>query len=567
MRYDASVLPVLLDCDLTSQGWDGFTYPYPGISEYQFLLQHLRRSFMKKFTNGTTEEADKKALELFLLNNSRCSQYKLDPTTMNEAETIALGEAKDFLYRFFTIDDSSGDFLVTMSSVAKNFSLGNGSNIGSYSADFLSKVGTSRMSATDRQLHMLFMQAISSDAIWSDLESIRSMNRGYELVPGSRVSFAPKSSEISRTICTEPVLNMLFQKGIGTVIEERLKQVVGIDLTHQPDKNRAMARIGSETGEFGTIDLSSASDSISLSIVREMFPSQVVNWLERTRSAVTTLPNGDVVRLDMLSTMGNGYTFPLQTVLFCSLVYGAYRVLSLPFERPFKRSLGNFAVFGDDIIVNHKAYNLVVRMLSICGFSVNIDKSFNIGDFRESCGCDYFRGRNVRGVYIKRLKTVHDRYSAINRLNFWGAEHGIPLPSVVRYLMKGVRFLPVPLDEDVTAGLKVPCEVLRQVKLHPDTSGIYYRKYVPRMGFIDLDDLSLHKGLRGWFNNPSAILFAALAGTLRSGKVLPRSIDLVSYRLVRAYSSSWDYIPYRRRYCDAFDSRLRSIVKVNLSLF
>lgn len=491
MRDYASVLPVLLDLDLSSQGWNGCLSPYPGITEHQFVLQHLRKSFLKKFTNGDTKDADTKALELFLLNNSKCSLYKLDSTEMNEAETIALGEAKEFLYRFFTVDDSAGDFLLTSSSIASGFGLGNGSNIGSYSADFLSKVGTSHMSATDRGLQLLFTQAISSDPLWSDLESIRHKRRGFDIVPGSRISFAPKSSEISRTICTEPILNMLFQKGIGKVMEGRLRQVVGIDLSNQPDKNRALAKIGSTNGKFGTIDLSSASDSISLNLVRALLPSQCLHWLEKTRSQRATLPDGRVVELDMLSTMGNGFTFPLQTVVFCSLVYGVYRVLGIDFMRPFGRSLGNFAVYGDDIIVTKEAYGLLVRMLSICGFSVNIEKSFNIGDFRESCGHDYFRGRNVRGVYCKRLLTVHDRYSAINRLNFWCAEHGYTLPFTVSFLMKGARFLPVPLDEGDTAGLKVPSDALRQIKHCPYTGGIYYRKYVPRMGFIDLDELSL----------------------------------------------------------------------------
>jgi hypothetical protein len=567
MRDYASVLPVLLDCDLSSNGWNGCLSPYPGISEQQFALQHLRKSFLKKFTNGNTKQADAKALELFLQNNSKCSGYTLDSTKLNEAETIALGEAKEFLYRFFTVNDSTGDFLLCNSSIAQNFGLGAGSNIGSYSADFLSKVGTSRMSATDHSLQILFKQAISSDLLWSDLESIRHEFKGWNIVPGSRISFAAKSSEISRTICTEPILNMLFQKGIGTTIEARLKQIVGIDLSSQPDKNRAMAKIGSQTGKFGTIDLSSASDSISLNLVRELLPRQVLNWLLKVRSERTTLPNGDVVKLDMLSTMGNGYTFPLQTVIFCSLVYGAYRVLSIDFERPYGRSLGNFAVYGDDIIVLDKAYNLVVRMLSICGFSVNIDKSFNIGDFRESCGHDYFRGRNVRGVYLQRLKTLQDRYSAINRLNYWGAENGICLPRTVSYLLKGTRFLPVPLDEADTAGLKVPSQALPRMSYDLDTRGVFYRKYVPRPEYIGLDVYSLHRKLRGWIDNPPAILFAALAGTLSSGGVVPRSNDQPSYRLATAYSSSWDYIPFRRRFCAAFGDRLRSVVVVNLSIY
>ena len=572
MRDYAGCLPVLLDADLMCAGWNGTINPYPSVDSRTVAMQSQRKSLLKKFQDVKLPSADAKALELFLKINKSCSEFAMATSSMSEIETIALGEAKDFIYRFFFPDDQSdsresGDLMIlTLGQVTDNFGLGNGANIGSYSTDFYSKVGTSRMAATSTALHALYMQAISSDPIWSDVESIRLLSRGCDIVPGSRLSFVPKTTEISRTICTEPICNMLFQKGIGKVLERRLQQVLGIDLATQPDKNRILARLGSKDDSFGTIDLSSASDSMSLSLVREMFPKHVVALLEMTRSPLTTLPGGAEVELHMVSSMGNAYTFPLQTLLFSSLVYGVYRVLSIPMDRPFRRSLGNFAVFGDDIIVVRKAYDLTCRMLSLCGFSVNVDKSFNQGYFRESCGRDYWSGDNVRGVYIKSLKHISDRYSAINRLNVWSAQWGVPLPRTIRFLMEGLRMLPVPYDEMDVAGVKVPLSMLKRQIVDKHTGGIRYRYLrIDSESYSMTDIQSRRPKLRGWISNPSAVLLAALAGTLRSGKVVIRKEfrQSTSYRF--RSSSRWDYIFTDEGVNPQFGERWKSFVELNLN--
>ena len=577
MRDYASVLPVLLELDLLNAGWNGTINPYPGMHHRQMAMQSLRKSLVKKYNPGHNPEADRKALELFLKINSSCRDYSLDTSSITEAEAIAIGEAKDFIFRFFYRGTQEGYDcnILSASTISDGFGLGNGANIGSFGTDFLSKVGTSTMAATNTTLHDFFRQGISTDPIWSDVESIRSLVRGSEIVRGSRLSFVPKTTDISRTICTEPVCNMLFQKGIASVLEGRLKETSGISLDVQADRNRMLAQLGSLTGEFGTIDLSSASDSMSLSLVKEFFPRQVVYWLELTRSPLTVLPDRSEVELHMVSSMGNAYTFPLQTLFFLSLVYGAYRVKGLPFDRPFghplkdvgkRLSLGSYAVFGDDIIVKSEAYDLVCRLLSLCGFSVNADKSFNTGLFRESCGRDYYYGHDVRGVYIKTISDVSDRYSVINRLNYWSAKHCIPLPNVISFLMKGSRLLPIPFDEMDTAGVKVAEQHLRKKVRSKYTGGIRYRyMHIDTTSFSVSDVESHPPKLRGWINNPSAVLLAALAGTVRAGKVVTRA-SRRSTRLKTRYSSRWDYIPSDQGLYPGFGEVWKHFVELNLNL-
>lgn len=564
MRGNADWLPVYLDLDLLDAGWDGTVVPFPGIPLHTFAYQQMRNSFLKKFQDSKDETADVAALELFLSINEKCKNYTGLPQ-VSEGEAIAIGEAKDFIHRlFFHKEGQLNGF--TIGRITDGFSFGNGANIGSPGTDFFSKTSLSSMATTDLSLYEFYVQAISDDPIWSSVESTRLLNRGVDLVKGSRLSFVPKTRKISRTICTEPTLNMMFQKGAQTVLEELLRKASGIDFTIQPDKNRELARLGSIDGKFGTIDLSSASDSLSLTMVRQMFPREVVSLLELMRCPFTILPDGREVELHMISSMGNAFTFPLQTILFCSIVYGAYRSLGIPIEFPRGNSLGNFAVFGDDIIVVREAYDLVCRLLGYLGFTVNVDKSFNIGDFRESCGRDFVSGRNVRGVYIQTLKTDGDVYSAINRINCWSAEWGVPLKRVIRFLLKGLRRLFVPFDEMDDSGIKVPFSMLTKPITDRYTGGYKYRCLVSKIVKVDMTEVDSRppKRLRGWFPNSDGVLLAALAGSLRDGAVSPRT-SAKRYRLKGRSSSRWDYIDPPRYSCSGFDERWKSFVALNLS--
>jgi len=356
---------------------------------------------------------------------------------------------------------------------------------------------------------------------------------------------------------------MLFQKGIAGVLERRMRQVLKIDLSTQPNINARLARVGSETGEFGTIDLSSASDSMSLSLVREFFPASVVRWLELTRCESTILPDGREIELHMISSMGNAFTFPLQTIFFSALVYGAYRALEIPFIRTREHSLGNFAVFGDDIIVHRKAYDLVVRMLQLSGFSVNVDKSFNTGLFRESCGHDYYDGYNVRGVYIKQLCDANDCYSAINRLNRWSARHGVALCSLVEYLSRKCRFLPVPYDEDDSSGIKVPEALLTRRVRSRDTQATAYRASVLVPRKVRVDPLKGVPKLPRWYENPDGLLLALLAGSIRDGFVGLRSNGRKAV-IRKRYSSRWDYIPFAHAERHGYHEGWKAYVSINL---
>lgn len=579
MRIYAGTLASLLEADLLRAGWNGINTSYPGQTAKQKAAAVISQTLLKKYLvdpSRGSPEADAKALTLFLNVNEACKQFKLDATQRPSWERVALGEAQAFLYRFFFPSrdiptEKWGDheaFILTQNAIFAGFGVGPGANIGSPETDFYSKFSLSTMSASNPVLFKLYEQAIAHNPTWVSMEILRRTHLGCAVAESSRLSFVPKTAEISRTICTEPVLNMIFQKGIANVLQNRLFQVLKIDLKDQQFRNRRLAQIGSITGEFGTIDLSSASDSMSLELIRKMFPTPVVRWLEMTSCRSTILPDGSKQELHMISSMGNAFTFPLQTIFFSALVYGCYKACGLPIIRPgSKRGDGNFAVFGDDIIVKKEAYDLVCTLLSLCGFSVNVNKSFNTGLFRESCGADFFDGTNVRGVYISHIRDGRDCYSAINRLNRWSAAHSIPLPSTVSYLMEKCRFLPIPFDEDDSAGVKVhSTQLIRKRRYHRDTGGILYRYATDSKRSYSVDPPFNNKQLpKGFYLNPDGLLVCLLAGGIRDGRIGLRSLRRKTV-VKRRYSSRWDYIPADQRVTSDFDRRWKSFVEINLSL-
>jgi hypothetical protein len=588
MYISTGLLNLLLESDLEAAGWNGSKEPYPGQDPFQYACMSQAKSLTKKYLPGisrTTKKADEAALHLFLKTNDYCRDFDLDTQPRMEHEEEILGEIKLFLDRFFYPKPAvrwfecslSGidsvkyyvprDFILSSAEIQQTVGVGPGASVGAKAADFFTKIATSALTFTDQTLLLMYKETIRGDPLWERCEAFRNNKVGSRLVSGSRLSFVPKTSEISRTICTEPILNMFFQKGIQGALERRLREVIGIDLSNQPSENALLARYGSITGEFGTIDLSSASDSLSINTVKRFFPARVFDLLMRFRSPCAVLPDGKLVELQMVSSMGNAFTFPLQTIFFSALVMSVYKILGIQPKHFRGRTSGssNFAVFGDDIIVVKEAYDLVCRMLFLTGFTVNHDKSFKNGLFRESCGSDFYQGRSVRGVYLKTLNDVNDLYSAINRLNRWSAEHMVPLPLTIGFLAKRCRFLPVPFDEDDSAGIKVPYEIVSNRIFSPETGGTLYRysKILPNRLSLPPKKQSQASEI-GFFYNADGLMLAFLAGYIRNGSVGYR-VDRRRAKIRTRWTSRWNFIASARGESCEFRDCWKAITAANLS--
>lgn len=222
--------------------------------------------------------------------------------------------------------------------------------------------------------------------------------------PG-KLQFVPKNAKTYRSIIVEPILNSFYQLGIGAYLRQRLRRV-GVDLDDQ-SRNQALARSGSIGGSLATIDLSSASDTISRELVYELLPLDWSRFLETGRTSHVVY-RGTHIHLEKFSSMGNGFTFELETLIFWALSDAVLSLRGLPH--------GWLSTYGDDIVIPVEAVPDLEEVFRSVGFTINMAKSFWSGPFRESCGKDFFQGIDIRPYYQKvavsgeSLFTLHNFY-------------------------------------------------------------------------------------------------------------------------------------------------------------
>lgn len=539
-------------------------------------------ALLKKTAESVEPTADARALEKFLAVNERCGNWTLKIESLEDE--FLVGHLKQVLASFFYRDRGGlCPILTSLGQILSKGTVGPGASIGSRENSFYTKLFGSDLSTTSPGLYRAYASYIEQFPAWAESEDSR-----YELcgppsvVKGNKLSFVPKNDKISRVICIEPVLNMFYQQGIKAVLEKRLIERFGINISRpldangnvlpvdcvQQEKNRELARVGSMNDgdkslsslnkNFVTIDLSSASDSLAMPMLKEFFPAAVMQWLELTRSKVCRLPSGEEIGLNMVSTMGNAFTFPLQTALFTSVVVACFQVAGLEdsLSPPFGSHLGNYGVYGDDIICPHVVSRKVLRLLDLLGFQVNVDKTFVEGHFRESCGADYYGGINVRPVYASSLADTQDCYSLLNRLNRWCYSNGIPLWNTCGYLLSRLQdreVLRVPAWESDDAGVHIPLakfvdrKIPKKDPVYGDEQlhGYVYKRRTPRQLKIAVDDD------RQWVWHPSVgndplvynssgLYLAFLKGNIVNGCILSRPRE-VRYTTKAAYAPNWEY--------------------------
>lgn len=233
----------------------------------------------------------------------------------------------------------------------------------------------------------------------------------FSFARGNRFTTVPKDAKKDRGICIEPSGNLYAQLGIGSYLKRRLA-AVGLfvnrgekprnpiqQLLTRPAPNgqtihRRIAEKASRDGSWATIDLSDASDTVCIQLVRQLLPADWYALLDCVRSPLTRI-NKKWVRLDKFSSMGNGFTFELETLIFGAIACAVSG-----------ESLGSGVyVYGDDILIPREHAIDVLAALKSCGFIPNEAKSFHTGLFRESCGGDFFCGLDVRPYHSENCPT------------------------------------------------------------------------------------------------------------------------------------------------------------------
>lgn len=218
-----------------------------------------------------------------------------------------------------------------------------------------------------------------------------------------RVITVPKTQSTPRIIAIEPSTVQYAQQGLKRELYELIERgslgkILGF--TDQ-SRNREMARIASVTQAFSTLDLSEASDRVSWSLVSSLLKryTHVYDFIEATRSRTAELPSG-VVTLEKFASMGSALTFPIEAMVFTAIAaMGMQDAENRPI--PASKLVGNLSVYGDDIIIPVGSTASVIGYLEHFGAKVNRSKSFWSGNFRESCGAEFFDGTDVSVVRLR----------------------------------------------------------------------------------------------------------------------------------------------------------------------
>lgn len=293
---------------------------------------------------------------------------------------------------------------------------------------------------------------------------------GYYATPRirnySRFATVPKDSKTDRPILIENQGNMFLQKGIGTMIRDRLRKV-GINLNKQERNQRLASDLSN-----ATIDLSSASDSIATSLVFDLLPSDWCDVVFATRTPFVKLPGrNDLHLLEKIGGMGNGFVFELESLIFYAICISAIELNmeNGPVKRPF------VSVYGDDIIVDTTNAVLCIDALTYFGFTINTEKSYWQGPFRESCGKHYHNGVDCTPVYIKHFDGLPSSwYHLYNSLMYLGERIGHDFSRALRKIEHILRendcFNYVPPSYGLTSGIHT-------VAYHP-TKGVFRKRRV-----------------------------------------------------------------------------------------
>lgn len=200
------------------------------------------------------------------------------------------------------------------------------------------------------------------------------------------ITNVPKSYKALRTIMPNTLIGSFYTYGLGKCIELRLRKE-GYDIRNLQRLHGIYAREASRTRRSVTADLSAASDSFTREMVQLLVPPDWFDALDLGRIDQVERPDGTRMPLESFMTMGIGFTFPLQTLLFLCLLKSL---------ADLTKTRGLISVYGDDLVYPQKLHRYVARIFPQLNLILNEDKTYVTSNFRESCGSDFFHGCDVR---------------------------------------------------------------------------------------------------------------------------------------------------------------------------
>lgn len=210
-----------------------------------------------------------------------------------------------------------------------------------------------------------------------------------DVVLTARAACVPKNRKSPRIVASEPAAGMFAQLAVMNVLEQRLKCAYGYRVPiRNADIHREFLRRGHN---LVTVDLSDASDYISMDLICNVLPPDWVDVLNSCRSQCVRLPDGRLVTLATYAPMGNGYCFRLLSLICAGILATTCKY--------------SWSDFGDDMICHDRDWPGVQEGLLAAGLVINNNKTGK-GRFIESCGIELLDGIEITPFKIKKLLQV-----------------------------------------------------------------------------------------------------------------------------------------------------------------
>ena len=418
--------------------------PNQYICSGDFRTDYLASKLLSKYRDGPEElqvELKNKAVEKFLLTEKRLRSHlpRLNHLLYGVPNNLEDVRSSRVLYTAREkIGKWLGSFWEAFDPLDCEFGPGASTSVPGLEAHPANKFIAKEASAYCKRWVDQFMSYLVPGTQWNTELVIRD---------SSRMSIVDKNFDNKRTIACEPDWNIFFQKGCGAALRKRLRRL-GLDLDYASDRHQLLARIASRDGDLCTVDLSAASDSILRALVRFLLPDDWFYALDSLRTPFVELPKDESkalgveprVPLVKFSSMGNGFTFELESLIFYAIAVAACEVMEVETH--------DVSCFGDDIIIPVAAFEALQGALCGAGFLINTDKSYSTGYFRESCGAHFFDGWDTKPVFL-RNKLDHDteKYKFCNALRastvrcFGTSIHSHRLRNTYRLIVDTIREL------------------------------------------------------------------------------------------------------------------------------
>lgn len=387
----------------------------------EFAHWYLRSEAFSKYSGSRRPDARERAITKFWEGNETCrsTNTRLANGNLDPFVTKVLARAGEYILKAVTP-------VFTMENVLKF------SNFGPGATAMVGRAYSSRPEKWEPSVfkgkpHYATLGTLPFLHAFEKRNKDLDLPHEFVIVPGDQEGTATKNYKSDRIMNMQPAWTLFFQKGVGGCLRLACRSV-GLLWPNAQETQRRRAREGSIDGKVATIDLANASGTIAFALVRSVFDEPVWSVMTALRASAMwrcqsidgklTPPSGwEAIPYDLYSTMGNGFTFEMETLLFWAIVAATCS---------FKgHHWSTTTVFGDDIICPSDCRNEVVHVLQVCGLSVNPHKSFWEGPFRESCGGHYWKGSDVTPFYLKELPSEMDDWINLhNRITSWCKQRG-----------------------------------------------------------------------------------------------------------------------------------------------